>query len=67
MPKPTITMKAVKAKSYNGAVLRPGQLFQARPGDAKILKHLGWAADAPPAPKPASGKTYATKVLTAEE
>lgn len=66
MPKPTVTMLAKKAKRYNRADLVPGKTFQARPGDVKILRLLGWAKDAP-APKPVKAGTYQTADLKAAE
>lgn len=74
MPKPTVTMLARKAKRYNRADLVPGKTFQARPGDVKTLKHLGWAKDAPapkaarePKVEPIKAGTYQTANLQAEE
>lgn len=64
MPKPTVTMLAKKAKRYNRADLVPGKTFQARPGDVRALRLLGWATDSP---KPIKAATYQTAELKAAE
>ena len=67
-------MLALKAHRYGNAERRPGEQFEVRRADVRLMKALGWQteaapAEAPPAAPPAAPKakrSYTRKIVKAE-
>lgn len=67
-------MLALKAHRYGNAERRPGEQFEVRRADVRLMKALGWQTEAapneaPPAAPPAAPKakrSYTRKIVKAE-